>query len=454
MFEIKRSIIALLMFGLVTSIAVSQPPKAQVPPLDREREDIADKDIPKSTDVNLVLRLALSSEPDYIIHNDAEKATVEKVLKYYLYRLTWEEVQKDRDPTKVGTLGSIMAELIGTVESSPRLLPRPFVGPPGDQEVALVRGRQMAYVQQVTPLIIKHAKLVMQNKQPIARINAARVLAKLAEWGQETAVDELVSIINHPGEHDAVRLWAFRGLEEIFALQGGRDIRSQGLFQSPAGAARLKMALVTVFDWLSANTKVAESRLQYMQPEEIDGLRYVRRAAERALGASRRPLIVDDRKEGKQEGPIAELLNRIVAADAGIIPPPNPRERLEATFALLQLRTDYSPSYQPDYSAFQIGTFLTVLGAQANADKDNKGVMAFGWQLEAQRLSTAIAGFAGQKTTPAATAYLGTFKEKTSALLVFFDDFSKNTDAVQNLNNWLKDNAPPSKEVFKPLGQK
>lgn len=454
MFAIKRSILVLSLFVFATSMALSQPPKAQLAPLDREREDVAEKDIPKSSDINLAFRLALSSEPDYVIHNATEQAIIEKVIKYYLYRLTWEEVQKDRDPTKVGTLGTIMTEIIGTAENSPRVLPRPFIGPPSDQDVAATRKRQLTYVQQIAPIMIKHTKLVMQNKQPIARINGARVLARLAEWGQEAAVDELINIINHPNENDAVKHWAFRGLEEVFALNGTNDIRAKDLFQSKEGSLRFRTALFAIYNWLSANTKVPESRLQYMQPGEVDGLRYVRRAAERALGASRRPLIVDERAAGKQEGPIAELLNRIVAADASITPAPSPRERLDATIALCQLRTDYSPSYQPDYSAYQIATFLTDLGGKANADLDNKGVMTFGWQLEAQRLNTAIIGFAGQKTTPPSAAYLENFKTKALAVLVFFDDFTKNTDAVKNLADWVRTNQPPNREVFKPLVQK
>jgi len=197
--------------------------------------------------------------------------------------------------------------------------------------------------------------VVLQNKQPIARINAARVLAKLAEWGQEPVVDELINIIKHPGEIDAVRLWAFKGLEEIFGLAGTNDPRAKGLFQGEKGAARYKAALFAIYDWLNDRTKLPESRLKNMQPAEVNGLRYVRRAAEMALGASRRPLIIDERSAGKQAGPIAELLSRIVTADAGIVPAPSLRERLDASIALGQLRNDLSPSYQPDYAAEKIG---------------------------------------------------------------------------------------------------
>ena len=444
----KRSITLLSLLLLSTSTVL-----CQAPPLDHEREEIADKDIPKSSDINMVYRFVLSPEVDNVLRTDAERAIVEKVIKYYLYRLTWEEVQQDRDPARVGTIGSIMTDLVGHAESGSRLLPRPFVGQP-DQDQIATRARQLENLKQIAPIIVKHCKVVLQNKQPIARINAARVLAKLAEWGQEPVVDELINIIKHPGEIDAVRLWAFKGLEEIFGLAGTNDPRAKGLFQGEKGAARYKAALFAIYDWLNERTKLPDSRLKNMQPAEVNGLRYVRRAAEMALGASRRPLIIDERSAGKQAGPIAELLSRIVTADAGIVPAPSLRERLDASIALGQLRNDLSPSYQPDYAAEKIGRFLTELGAQANADRDNKGVNAFSWPMEAQRLQAALTGFVSQKTSAPTTTYLDNLKPKANALLVFFDNFEKNTDAVKGLNDWLRDNPAPSKEIYKPLNQK
>ena len=447
MFAMKRSITLLSLFLLSTSTAL-----CQAPPLDHDREEIADKDIPKSTEISMLYRFALSPEVDNVLRTDAERAIVEKVIKYYLYRLTWEEVQQDRDPAKVGTIGSIMNDLIGSAESSARFMPRPFVGAPNDQDVAAQRQRQLDNIKQMSPIVIKHCKVVLQNKQPIARINAARVLAKLAEWGQEAAVDELINIIKHPKEIDAVKHWAFRGLEEIFFMTGSNDIRGKGLFQGDKGSARQKAALFAVYDWLKDRTNIPAARLQNMTSDEIDGLRYVRRAAELALGASRRPLIIDDRTAGKQDGPIAELLGRIVAADPSIVPGPNPRERLDAAVALCQLRNDLSPSYQPDYSAQQIGRFLTDLGSKANADKD-RGITQ-GWAMDAQRLRAAIDVFASQKTTTPVGTYLTNFKKEVYGMLEFFDDFTKNAGAVAGLNAWLQANPSPVDQIYKPLGQK
>jgi hypothetical protein len=260
-------------------------------------------------------------------------------------------------------------------------------------------------------------------------------------------------VIDHPQEIDAVRHHAFRGLEEIFKLQGSTEIKAKGLFQSKEGQARLSAALTSIYNWLDSRTKVPANKLQYMKKEEQAGLRFVRRAAELALGAGRRPLIVDDRQGNKQEGPIAELLSKIVAGDATLTPQPDLRERLDAAIALCQLRAEYSPSFQPDYAAHQIGYFLTALGAEANANQ-RAAVKSFAWGLEAQRIKTALDGFVAQKTSGPVTAYLNNFNNKARALLEYFDDFNKNTDSVSGMNEWVRGNIPASKQVYRPLGER
>jgi len=448
-------IVSTLFSGLfITVLAVAQPPaKPDAPALTAERADVDEKEIPKSSDVSMVMRLALSPEIDNVVRGDGDKAVIDKVLKYYLYRLTWEEVQKQHDPAAVGTISSIMGELVGSEETNPRFLPRQFTGQAADQDMAAMRQRQLDNVRDMTPIFIKNCRVVLTNRMPIARVNAVRVLAKLAEWGQEAVVDELVRVINHPQEIDAVRHHAFRGLEAIFSMQGSTDIQAKGLFQSKEGQARFNAALASIYNWLDSRTKVPETRLQFMSREEQAGLRYVRRAAELALGAGRRPLIVDDRQGGKQEGPIAELLCKIVAGDAGLTPQPDLSERIDAAVALCQLRTDYSPSYQADFAAHQLAKFLTDVGAEANARRA-AAASPLAWGLQAQRMKTALDGFAAQKTTGPITSYLNNFNNKARALLEFFDDANKNTDSVSGMNEWLRGNTPASKQVYRPLGER
>jgi len=449
-----RFALTLCVASLLLAQAISQPPAKPAPyAMNRQREDVAQNDIPATREINLVMRLALSPEPDYLLKSDADKANADKVIKYYLYRLTWEEVQKERDPERVGTIDNIMNELIGSVDYTPRLLPRYFTGNPADQDMAAQRERQLTNVQQITPIFIKHCRVLLQNSMPIVRINAVRVLAKLAEWGQEAVIDDFINIITHPQESIAVKHWAFQGLEEIQMLRGSADIKARNLFQSKAGQDRLTAALMATYDWLLSQTKIPDSRMQYMQPEEQAGIRFVRRAAMRALGASRRAAIIDDRQTNKQDGPVADLLNKIIAAEPGIVPVPDLRERLDALHALAQLRTDNSPSYNPDYTAYQIGSYLTVLGAEANTQKNN-GNMTLAWSMEAQRLLNSLQGFQKQKLSGPSADYVKRMGEKVAPLLAFFNDFNVNTDAVRNLSEFVRDNPPVNKQALKPLGEK
>jgi len=59
---------------------------------------------------------------------------------------------------------------------------------------------------------------VLQNDLPIARVNGADVLARLAGVGQEEVADALVEILNDDKQNRAVKYHAVRGLERLFAL--------------------------------------------------------------------------------------------------------------------------------------------------------------------------------------------------------------------------------------------
>ncbi|HMP15408.1 MAG TPA: hypothetical protein PKD72_00160 [Gemmatales bacterium] len=430
--------------------AFSQPPAKPEPyAMTRDREEAP---TPTQREISTVIRFALSPDPDNVIKNEADLALVDKVIKYYLFRLTWEEVQKERDPSK-GTIDAIMTEVIGHVETNPRLLPRYFTGSAADQDMASQRERQFKNVQAMTPVFIRNCKVLLQNKLPIVRINAVRVLAKLAEWGQEAVVDEFTAIINHPNERSAVKHYAFIGLQNILNLVGQNDIKARGLFQSKESQTRLHDVLMATYQWLNEYTKLPESRMQYMKPEEQAGIRYVRRAAMLALGASRRALVVDDRQTNKQEGPIAEILNRILAAEADVVPPPDLRERLDAVHALARIRTENNPSYLPDYTAYNIGAFLTVLGTEANAQRAGSAT-TFAWSLEAEKLRASLDGFAKQPMPPPSQVYVNKLAEKVKPLLEFFNDFNVNTDSVRGLSEFMRDNRPPNDKVIKPLGEK
>jgi hypothetical protein len=265
-------------------------------------------------------------------------------------------------------------------------------------------------------------------------------------------VDELVRIIDHPGENDGVRLHAFQGLEQIFGLTHTNDPRGKGLFQGKSGPERLQKALTSTLAWLEANVTIPESKLQYLSPRHQAAVRYVRRAAIGALGAARRPLLVDNRQDGKQTGHVAELFCRILSGNGAISPPTDPREQLETALALCKLRAAQSPSYQPDFAAMAIAKFLVEYGSIANNDKERK---RYPWQTNAEFLRRELDGFANQPgLSSSASGYIKSMVTAARPLLEYFDDSSKNPTAVQGLSGWLGEHPSPSRSVYKPLGEK
>jgi hypothetical protein len=415
------------------------PAQPDFPPLTGGELRLEDKDAATSADLQKTTRFANSTDPENTA-TAGDRPVLDKVVKYYLYRLTWEEVQESRDPQRVGTIPQIMNDIIGgpDVTTTYRLLPRIDTRNLNEPEEVARRNRQLAFVQLVTPSYLQYSREVLKNQTPIARVNAARVLAKLAEFGREEVVTDLVRIIKHPKESNAVRHWAFVGLEEIFSLVGTNDPRARGLFQSKDGPERLTAALTAVYEWLDANTKVQADKLQFISTAEQDGLRYVRRSAARALGAGRRPLIVDDRPNNQQAGPVADLLTRIVAADSSISPPPTLRERLDASLALAQLQA--SPSYQPDYAAFQIANFLVAFGTEANEGHNN-----FAWAYESSRLRSAFDTFSRR----ANNQYVTNFVVAARPLTDYLDNRQNAPDAVQRMASWVRDNRPANQQVYK-----
>jgi hypothetical protein len=449
----KVRLIALWLPLFMVSVVSAQasknaaPAQPQFSPLTGGELKVDDKQIPAQRETSMVARFASSNDVDAKPQTDADRAAIDKVIKYDLYRLTWESVITVRDPARYGTIPSIMSELLGNELDNvhSKVFPPIPRSAAQDQEETDKRMRQKAYVQILAPSVVQHARAVLQNKEISARINATRVLARLAEWGREEAVDDLVRVIKNPQESDAVRVHAFQGLEAIFALTESNDLRANGLFATQAGQERFRSAVAAVLAWLEAHTNMTNVQLVYLSKEEIAAIAYIRRAAERALGAAKYPLLVDNRNEGKQVGKIADLLARIVAGDASISPTPDMRERIDAAQALCQLRASHSPSYQADYAAGVLARFLADLGSFCN--QQNHGYL--GWQNEADRMNRALTTFATQHGTAYAKSVLAAAKP----LLEHFDDANKNPTAVETFANWVSNNQPSSKEVYKPLGQ-
>src|SRR5207245_10703075 len=135
-----------------------------------------------------------------------------------------------------------------------------------------------------------------------ARLNAMRLLARLATTGQEPLADAFVDALEDNDQNDGVKYFALQGLKELFAL--GYQAPPI-LFKDKARESRAIVALIKFVDRKPTYTA-------NVMPEEIDGFRRMRQEAVEALAHTRYPAV---EVNGKIEGRTAQVLLRVVAKD-------------------------------------------------------------------------------------------------------------------------------------------
>jgi hypothetical protein len=230
-----------------------------------------------------------------------------------------------------------------------------------------------------------------KDQHAITRVNAARVLARLAELsGAEETADLAVKIINSNDQVDGARYWAFRTLKNLFT-------RAR---KAPAAARREKVVEALV-QFIERANKVGKETPQ----EELDGICVVRREAIRALAAVRDPGVAS-----KKGGEAALTLVRVLRRDKSLVPDPRLDEQVEAAIGLSNLRLDGKGEYQPGYAVHQVGQFVVEFfnRSRGNMTKREPFKIHAARMAEAlEQLATALPGDPTIKTVvPQAVAVL------------------------------------------------
>jgi hypothetical protein len=267
------------------------------------------------------------------------------------------------------------------------------------------------------------------SAKPVARVNAARTLARLAVLGQGELADALVEVLRTPRKQedgrDGIRYWILRGLHDLLSLPP----------QSPPLFDEEKVALA-LMEFLNQPPLVAAGAPQ----EEIEGFRMLRREAVRALAQTHAPML-------KDKSMPALKLAQFAANDTSIQPPPRTDERLEASLGLARMRASKQVSnYQADYAAQQIGQFLTFFGNAANSNREEK----FGfrrpepWKIDAVRLAEALTAMKAEVKDPYVAQVVDVGLRITAAVK------DRAVAAASDLS-WILDpeHAAPNKELFK-----
>jgi hypothetical protein len=289
------------------------------------------------------IRAANSRDSSHVEALDAE-------AKYATYRFTWVTLQQ--------SAGSIGKVYIDGIDTHVKFLAK---GKPATTEAIAI------YSAKVT----EHAVEVLKSNKVISRVNAAHVLAKLAELGWPDLCDTLVTLLQDPDQMDAVKFYVVRGLRELAAQQ-----------PPVLSSERERKAADALAAFIDRKMTIVDTTTR----EDVEGYRYIRREAVRALAQFRNP-------GAAAKGQAGMTLLRVMAKD-GMLPVPRMDERVDAAVGIARFKSSLDRQYNPDYAIAQLGLFLDDFNREDTAarqiQKDNRYFPILPWKIMSSRLCEAV----------------------------------------------------------------
>jgi hypothetical protein len=286
---------------------------------------------------------------------------IDIAAQFYSYQVTWPDVQSATSHN--------MDKAFGEFENDIK---------------AAVKNNSSAYLKMLAEKMAKYCKDVMDtNSKAIARINSARLLARLAEAGLDETADVLTEEANKNDQYEAVKYYALKGLK---ALIGAANQPKSTVFTGPKGAERQAKAIQALAAVVDRKPPIPEA----LTPEEMNGFRRVRLEAIEGLANYRKPAVVDDK--GNIKTPVARTLLEVIQKE-GMVPQPRLDEQVAAAVGLGNMQVKGFPNYQPSRAALQVAPFFLEFATRyqdrANGGRDAREP----WKYYAARLIESLDAF-------------------------------------------------------------
>lgn len=288
------------------------------------------------TDIEKAFRAASNSVPKILSNpspSAADKANLDAVAKYLVLRVTW--LDNVSAPDKMG---------------------------------AVVKEFDASYNQWVVktkperePHNVFHARLTENFKAVFARkfeqnrlssVNAAQMLPIVAKGKNAEFSDFLVTTIKDPAKHDAIKVFAVRGLREYFPLRPytPTDVRDKKVVAPDIER------IDTLKGYIERKWPATTSK------EEQAAHVFLRREAVSSLAAAQAPVAM--LVKGKADGDVASTLVKVLAKDM-LQPPPALAERCEAGIGIANMKyladfPDYNPALAMYGEALALAEFINT----------------------------------------------------------------------------------------------
>lgn len=428
---LRCSVVAIgLVFGTATWLvsfleaqAPLQPAAGEEAMLSRLEDKLKGPENNRLSDLRYGKKPVLDASPK---ETEENREVLKKAARHYVYRLTNPiYLEKEKNPEGLTMNGLVQ-------EATDKLLV------PEIKKKQFKPDTQGEYLKNFAKEV--HACLrdvLSKNSKPIVRVNATRILSGLAEAGQEEVADSLLALLKNPNESDAVKLYACRGLKELFEL----GTAGKSAFQDPKREAACIVALNEFLARPRPKTLPAEA-----PADEVAAYQYVRREAIRALALSRSPLVANVKGP---EGLTALWLQHAVKKQ--LDPETSLSEQADASIGLCRLQASLNKSYNLDQAAFQVGTFLLEFIKSYNDQRVSKNT-TLPWKLYTIRTVLALEELDSQaKGTPSAAYVSGLVAVAKKVLReIEVDKESANPD---ELDKFLRGNQPTNKDLLKGVSE-
>ncbi len=312
-------------------------------------------------------------------------------------------------------------------------------------------------------------ELLKKRPAPLVRVNVARALAVVAATGAPAHAKTLTDLLKDKSTPPEVLLHTYKAVEAFLSAYdpnaaGGRNwfrhtVQGQELYDL------IKALEAHVIDGPPIADKVAISpppvtktgeqpptppagRLdnKSLTPEQVEVVRYFRKAAVRALARCRNDALPNN--AGKVDLRPALTLAKVAVNDASLYPDVSPAEVAEAVIGLCELPP--GQNLRIDEVATAIATGIATLGRLKNVAPDDKTIP---WKVYGARLSQALNVWKGSTAvhvpaTPFAKL-IGTVADLCQKEVVGPLEQGKPTNP-DRVTDWTTQNTPkdPKRAVF------
>ncbi len=319
---------------------------------------------------------------------DGDKQVADIYAKWYVHRLTDVALRGD-----VQGYGKKAADLIR--EFDDQCINSAMFS--GNSKV----DQNRAFVDQMGPALVRAIRPVFQDDllagdNRMVQITAATMLPRMAKLKQPDIGAYLAELVKDSKIHDAIRLYALKGLKESMPVRyfDDVDIGSKTYEKQRDRDVALIDALV---GYVEGNYGGKASEV------EPDVIRFLRREALESLGQAGLPAIAAMKRDGQPLAPIAPTMLKVLAKKGGLQPEPGIQEKIEAAIGLCGLRYVFPEAkremdeYRADLAVYLIGQCIDEFAKKYGTEVAGLGlkgekhrIPSVAWKMQAKRLEVAL----------------------------------------------------------------